>query len=140
MGSDFISSIETNLIDNPVPLNIYPGGEGENLPVETEITIDFVSNLNINLTEIQITSNQSNIKTFSVEYKDSSDNDVFNKKNEIITLNKNGILIINKEYMPNKSIKYIKIKIIELIDNTKNASVTISIKGCFGKIFKILFF
>lgn len=133
MGSMFISSIETNLVYNPVPQNLIPGRMGENLPIGTKIIFNFLAEYNVNLTKIEILNNSSNIKSILVEYRDSNQALVLNLNNETITQNKNGSLLIQGNQVPSMPISVIILTIKELKDNLKNATLIVSIKGCFGK-------
>jgi len=118
---------------NPVPLNIYPGSIGENVPVGTIITITILSTYSVRLSEIGIINNNSNAKTISVEYLNTNNQIVLNSNNQTSTVNKPGSLILTGQDLPVTPVYQIIIKITGLIDNTKNATIVISVKGCFGK-------
>lgn len=112
-------------------MNIYPGSIGEKLPVGTVITIKLIYGYIAKLSEIAIKNSQNNVKTISVEFKDSIGQIIMVANKELTIKNSPGSPPIITNELPKDPITEIVIKIEELIEDSKNSTVILSIIGCF---------
>ena len=131
LSSIYVSSVESNLINNPVLINL--NDEGESLPVGTVITIDLVKVYLYKIIEIDFgVLNDNNLGSVQIEFLNiQGENVVYSGK--IIyynTGNTKNIEIVDQIFST-ILVNQIKITLLSFTDNNKVSVITMKIKGCY---------
>jgi hypothetical protein len=137
MGSKYISVVKTNVPYDIVPMEIYPGKNGEILPKGAVITINLTPGYIVNLQSVGVVNSNSNVKTIQVEYRNSIGGIILGGMFELYQVNTPPSAPVINKNLPTFGVSQIIVTILELVDSSQNATVVISVKGCYGKYHQV---
>jgi hypothetical protein len=145
IGMEFISGIETDNIANPAPYYIKPGQIGEQLPVNTTISIMLVKEYQVKLSKVGIANKNSNIEIVSARYFDGEGKPILRNNEPFVSWSVPGQQPIIYLNMPAEPVSRVDLKIEKLSNAALPALVTLTMVGCYQRsmflyMFFVLFF
>lgn len=129
--NDTLVSEVTTIPDSPEHFltDIYEGFNGEVLPLGTRINITLIGLVSIN--KIGIPNSNSNVRQISVQFFDKLNRTIILPDNSTELLSNPNDKPIISSNLPTTQVKYILITIRSLIDPLLNATIKVSLIGCY---------